>query len=130
MLDDLVDRFFPSLTHGVRWGLERTEKALKSLGDPHRSYRTIHVGGTNGKGSVTSTVAAVLEAAGFRTGCYTSPHLCSFRERIRVAGSPLTHDRVVGLAQELRNVPEISGLSFYELATAVSNTHLTLPTKA
>ena len=79
---DLVDRLFPSLTSGVRWGLERTEKALKILGDPHRSYRTIHVGGTNGKGSVTSTLAAVLETAGFRTGCYTSPHLCSFRERI------------------------------------------------
>ena len=116
---DLVDRLFPSLTSGVRWGLERTEKALKILGDPHRSYRTIHVGGTNGKGSVTSTVAAVLEAAGFRTGCYTSPHLCSFRERIRVAGSPLTHDRVVGLAQELRNVPEICGLSFFEVATVL-----------
>ncbi len=118
-LDDLVDRLFPSLTSGVRWGLERTEKALEILGDPHRNYRTIHVGGTNGKGSVTSTVAAVLETAGFRTGCYTSPHLCSFRERIRVAGSPLAHDRLVGFAEELRNVSEICGLSFFEVATVL-----------
>ncbi len=118
-LDDLADRLFPSLASGVRWGLERTEKALKSLGDPHRSYRTIHVGGTNGKGSVTSTLAAVLETAGFRTGCYTSPHLCSFRERIRVAGNPLTQDRTLGLAEELMNVPEICGLTFFEAATVL-----------
>ena len=73
--DPLAERLFPSLATGVRWGLERTEKALNILGDPHRSYRTIHVGGTNGKGSVASTLAAALNVAGFRTGCYTSPLL-------------------------------------------------------
>ena len=118
-LDGLADRLFPSLAPGVHWGLERTEKSLKILGDPHRSYRTIHVGGTNGKGSVTSTLAAVLETAGFRTGCYTSPHLCSFRERICVAGNPLTQDRMLDLAGELMNVPEISGLTFFEAATVL-----------
>ena len=117
--DPLAERLFPSLATGVRWGLERTEKALNILGDPHRSYRTIHVGGTNGKGSVASTLAAALNVAGFRTGCYTSPHLCSFRERILVAGKPLTQDRTLGLAEELMNVPERCGLTFFEAATVL-----------
>ena len=84
--DPLVLRLFPPLATGVHWGLERTVRALESLGDPHRAYPTIHVGGTNGKGSVASTLSSVLNASGLNAACYTSPHLCSFRERI-LAGS-------------------------------------------
>ena len=60
--DPLVRRLFPPLATGVHWGLERTEAALRALGHPHRSYPSIHIGGTNGKGSVTSTLASVLHA--------------------------------------------------------------------
>jgi len=62
--DPLVLRLFPPLATGVHWGLERTVRALESLGDPHRAYPTIHVGGTNGKGSVASTLSSVLNASG------------------------------------------------------------------
>jgi dihydrofolate synthase/folylpolyglutamate synthase len=74
--DPLVRRLFPPLATGVHWGLERTERALEALGDPQGAYWSIHIGGTNGKGSVTSTLASIMTASGSRTGCYTSPHIC------------------------------------------------------
>ena len=99
--DPLVERLFPPLATGVDWGLERTVDALEALGDPHRAYPTIHIGGTNGKGSVASTLAAVLNASGLKAACYTSPHLCSFRERILVDGLPLTEDEILARAEEV-----------------------------
>ena len=74
---------------GMRPGLERVEGLLDALGNPERRYRLVQVGGTNGKGSVALLVAAALQAAGRRVGLYTSPHLVSFRERIRVDGEPI-----------------------------------------
>ena len=73
-------------------GLETTHYLDTHYCHPHRSYRTIHVGGTNGKGSTSHTIAAVLEAAGYRVGLFTSPHLLEFRERIRVNGVMVSED--------------------------------------
>ena len=67
------------LGHGVEWGLERTRSLLSEVGDPHLVYPSLHVGGTNGKGSVASMWATVLREMGMRVGLYTSPHLCRFR---------------------------------------------------
>ena len=69
---------------GMRQGLERIEGLLDALGRPEQRYRLVQVGGTNGKGSVAAMLAAILKAAGHRVGLYTSPHLVSFRERVRV----------------------------------------------
>jgi dihydrofolate synthase / folylpolyglutamate synthase len=118
--DPLVGRLFPPLATGVHWGLERTEDALKALGNPHQGYATVHVGGTNGKGSVTSTVACVLQRAGRRTGCYTSPHLCSFRERVLVDGQPLSEEELVGYADEVRDAVVRFGLTFFEAVTVLA----------
>ncbi len=118
--DPLVRRLFPPLATGVHWGLERTEAALRALGDPHRRYASVHVGGTNGKGSVTSMVASVLRAAGVRTGCYTSPHLCSFRERMLVDGAALPEEVLLARAEEVRNVVLAFGLTFFEAATVLA----------
>jgi dihydrofolate synthase/folylpolyglutamate synthase len=118
--DPLVGRLFPPLATGVHWGLERTERALEALGDPHRAYPTVHVGGTNGKGSVTSMTAAVLHQAGRRTGCYTSPHLVSFRERILVDGGPLSEDQLVAYADEVRKPVVRYGLTFFEAVTVLA----------
>src|ERR1041385_4388727 len=60
----------------------------KSLGDPHKKFKSIHVAGTNGKGSVSHMLAAILQTAGYKTGLYTSPHLKDFRERIKIIGHP------------------------------------------
>ena len=118
--DPLIGRLFPRLATGVHWGLERTECALETLGDPHRAYPTIHIGGTNGKGSVTSTIASVLQCAHSRTGCYTSPHLCSFRERILLDGQPLSEDELVRYAAEVRDAVVRSGLTFFEAVTVLA----------
>lgn len=117
--DPLVGRLFPPLATGVHWGLERTERALDALGDPHRRYPVIHVGGTNGKGSVVTTVASVLNAGGVRSGCFTSPHLCAFRERIRVAGRELSDDTLLTYAEEVRGPVLRFGLTFFEAVTVL-----------
>jgi len=117
--DPLVPRLFPPLATGVHWGLERTLRALDALGDPHRTYATLHVGGTNGKGSVASTLSAILKAEGVRVGCYTSPHLCAFRERIQVDGVPVSDETLLERAQEVRDVIVRFGLTFFEAATVL-----------
>ena len=76
-------------------GLENTRILDEHFGHPHRSFRTIHVAGTNGKGSCSHTLAAILQEAGYRVGLYTSPHLVDFRERIRINGSPIPEEYVV-----------------------------------
>lgn len=118
--DPLVRKLFPPLATGVHWGLERTERALAALGHPHRAYPTLHVGGTNGKGSVTTTLSSVLRRQGHRAGCYTSPHLCSFRERILVDGRPLDEDTLLGYAREIHDAVVGSGLTFFEAVTVLA----------
>ncbi|MEK9500585.1 bifunctional folylpolyglutamate synthase/dihydrofolate synthase [Gaopeijia maritima] len=118
--DPLFERLFPPLPAGVHWGLERVASALADLGHPERRAPALHVGGTNGKGSVASTCAAVLETAGRRTGLYTSPHLCSVRERFQVAGRPLSEARLVELADEIRPTVVAHGLTFFEAATVLA----------
>ena len=86
-------------------GLGGTLALDEYFGHPHRKYRTIHVGGTNGKGSVCHTLAAILQAQGYRVGLYTSPHLVDFRERIRVNGKMISKKRVVEFVKTLSNSP-------------------------
>jgi dihydrofolate synthase/folylpolyglutamate synthase len=117
--DPLAGSLFPPLASGVRWGLERTEQALAALGNPHHHFPVVHVGGTNGKGSVTTTVAAALGAAGLRVGCYTSPHLCSLRERIVVGGLALTEETLRARAAEMADVVARFGLTFFEAVTVL-----------
>ena len=118
--DPLAERLFPVLATGVQWGLGRTERALAQLGDPHRAYATLHVGGTNGKGSVTSTVGSVMQVAGRRTGVYTSPHLCSIRERMLINGDPIDDERLVAYAEEVTAPIMDHGLSFFEAVTVLA----------
>lgn len=118
--DPLLWRLFPALATGVEWGLERTERALAALGDPHRAFRSLHVGGTNGKGSVTATLASIMVHAGRRAGAYTSPHLRSFLERIVVDGRPVPEERLVAFADETREHVAREGLTFFEAATVLA----------
>jgi dihydrofolate synthase/folylpolyglutamate synthase len=117
---DLIEKLFPRLTGGIRWGLERTEQLLQTAGNPHLSYRTIHVAGTNGKGSVAATIASVLKRAGHRTGLYSSPHLCSFRERIRIDGTAISEAQLLASAARLWPAIEAAGASFFEATTVLA----------
>ena len=118
--DPLVDELFSHIPHGIEWGLDRMEAFLRDTDDPHVGIPCVHVGGTNGKGSVASTVASVLNCAGHRAGLYTSPHLCSFRERFQISGDPVTEDELRVLARELD--PEIRrhSLTFFEATTGLA----------
>lgn len=101
-------------------GLSNTNALDSRYGHPHRSYRTIHVGGTNGKGSVSHTLAAILQCAGYKVGLYTSPHLADFRERIRVNGQMIPEQRVIDFVTQEKSFFEPLHPSFFELATALA----------
>lgn len=101
-------------------GLSNTHLLDEHFGHPHRNYRTIHVGGTNGKGSTSHTLAAILQSQGYRVGLYTSPHLVDFRERIRVDGEMIPEQRVIDFVENERSFFEPLHPSFFELATALA----------
>lgn len=105
-------------------GLENTLTLDEHFGHPHRNFHSIHVGGTNGKGSCSHTLAAILQEAGYRVGLYTSPHLVDFRERIRVNGQPIPEDYVVRFVEEERDFFEPLHPSFFELTTAMAFRYL------
>ena len=101
-------------------GLETTLTLDKHFGHPHRKFRTIHVAGTNGKGSCSHTLAAILQSAGYKIGLYTSPHLVDFRERIRVNGEMIPRQRVIDFVEQHRSFFEPLHPSFFELTTAMA----------
>jgi dihydrofolate synthase/folylpolyglutamate synthase len=125
---EATDYIFNLKKSGSRLGLERARYLLNRLGNPHEKFRIIHVGGTNGKGSVVAMIASMLKEAGFRTGAYTSPHLCSFTERAAVNGIQVPEQDVVRLISEMKPiVEEMNGLkdeamrhpTFFEVSTAM-----------
>jgi len=100
--------------------LNNTKALDNYFGSPHRMYRTIHVAGTNGKGSVSHMIASVLQEAGYRTGLYTSPHLKDFRERIRVNGAMISEDEVIRFVSENKEILESLKPSFFEMSVAMA----------
>ena len=92
----------------------------RHLGHPHRSFRSIHVAGTNGKGSVSHMLASVLQEAGYKTGLYTSPHLKDFRERIKINGKPVERDFVIDFTGRHRTVFRKLSPSFFEMTVAMA----------
>lgn len=101
-------------------GLDTTLALDEHFGHPHTRFLTIHVAGTNGKGSCSHTLASILQADGYRVGLYTSPHLVDFRERIRVNGKPVGEQYVVDFVRDNREFFEPLHPSFFELTTAMA----------
>lgn len=101
-------------------GLENTRLLDEHFQHPHRKFRSIHVAGTNGKGSCSHTLAAILQKAGYKVGLYTSPHLVDFRERIRINGQPIPEEEVVRFVEQERHFFEPLHPSFFELTTALA----------
>jgi dihydrofolate synthase/folylpolyglutamate synthase len=108
---------------GMRPGLDRIEGLLAALGHPERAYTLVQVGGTNGKGSVAAMLAAILKAAGRRVGLYTSPHLVSFRERIRVNADPIAEDAVADGVDALGTLVARVDATMFEATTALALDH-------
>lgn len=101
-------------------GLERILSFCHHLGDPQKNYKTIHVAGTNGKGSVSHMLASVLQHSGYRVGLFTSPHLRDFRERMRVDGTMISERRVVDFVARHKDKMRELDLSFFEMTTAMA----------
>jgi dihydrofolate synthase/folylpolyglutamate synthase len=108
---------------GMRPGLERIETLLAALGHPETRYRLVQIGGTNGKGSVAAMVATILRAAGARVGLYTSPHLVSFRERIRIDGAAIAEDAVVDGVEAIATLVARLDATVFEATTALALDH-------
>lgn len=101
-------------------GLQNTIALDNIFGNAHRSFRTLHVAGTNGKGSVSHTLASILQKSGYRVGLYTSPHLLDFRERIRVNGEMIPEENVVDFVSRYRSCGFDGAPSFFELSTIMA----------
>jgi len=125
-----IDYLFGLQKQGIKFGLSNSLQLMGLLGDPQWRFRSVHIAGTNGKGSTAAFLAGMLKAAGYRVGLYTSPHLVSFTERIRIDGVPVTEDRVVELADLVRKRYEGVRSSdggpftptFFEVTTAMAFT--------
>jgi dihydrofolate synthase/folylpolyglutamate synthase len=113
---------------GIKFGLDNIRALLSSLGDPQRAFRTIHIAGTNGKGSVTAMVDAVLQRAGYRSARYTSPHLIDLSERFAIDGQSVGHEQMRRAAEDIQHVTEAliadgrlsSNPTFFEATTAMA----------
>jgi dihydrofolate synthase/folylpolyglutamate synthase len=101
-------------------GLSNTHVLDNHFGNPHHNYKTIHIAGTNGKGSVSHTLASILQVAGYKVGLYTSPHLVDFRERIRVNGKTISEKYVIDFVENERAFFEPLHPSFFEITTALA----------
>lgn len=101
-------------------GLDTSIALDNHLGNPHKAYKTIHIAGTNGKGSVSHLLAAILQQSGYRVGLFTSPHLVDFRERIRVNGKKISEAYVVDFVEQYRAIFEPLQPSFFELTSTMA----------
>lgn len=127
---ELVQWMFNLERFGIKLGLDNMREFLSRIGDPQDDFRSIHVAGTNGKGSVCAFIASILSQHGLRTGLYTSPHLVDFRERILVDGKMISESDVVRLGNNLRAEMEAMAdesaekqLTFFEFTTGLAFKH-------
>lgn len=116
-----VTPLFQNLGAGAyKPGLRTTETLDEHFGHPHHRFRSIHVAGTNGKGSCSHTIAAILQAAGYKVGLFTSPHLLDFRERIRINGIMIPEQYVIDFVEKEKSFFEPLHPSFFEITTAMA----------
>ena len=115
-----LDYLYSLQFFGIKLGIENTRELLSRIGNPQRNLRIIHIAGTNGKGSTAAALAGIFHAAKIPAGLYTSPHLHSFTERIRVDTRPISEIDVVSLIEELRPYAEELRTTFFEFTTALA----------
>jgi dihydrofolate synthase/folylpolyglutamate synthase len=124
---ETIDHLFSRLPMFSRIGAAAFKKDLINiqklsdfLGDPHKRFKSIHIAGTNGKGSVSHMLAAILQTAGYKTGLYTSPHLKDFRERIRINGEMVSKEFIIDFTERIKTISEKIEPSFFEITVAMA----------
>ncbi len=120
--NDTVKYLYELQKHGIKLGLANTMKLMELSGEPHKSFRTIHIAGTNGKGSTATILSSILKERGFKVGLFTSPHLISFTERIQINNKQISEDNVIKLADSIRRLIKGTGLNptFFEFVVAMA----------
>lgn len=120
-IEKLLDELYSYSMHGIKLGLENIKTLCKEMGEPQKDYKVIHVAGTNGKGSTSTTIETILLEAGYRVGKYTSPHILKFNERIRANGQDITDEDIVKYYQLVKDIVAKTGLrpTFFEMTTAM-----------
>jgi dihydrofolate synthase/folylpolyglutamate synthase len=117
--DSTIDYLYGLQRHGIKLGLRNITEILKRLENPQDAFLSAHISGTNGKGSTAFALSALLKASGVRVGLFTSPHLVSFTERLRVNGEQIPEGEVVRLAAKVREISEDLNPTFFEVVTAM-----------
>jgi len=103
-LDDRLTYLYALERKGIKVGLKHTEDLLARCGNPHHEFPSIHIAGTNGKGSTAAVVHAILVESGYKVGLYTSPHLVQFNERVRINGKPISDEDIVQFVDRYNQV--------------------------
>jgi len=120
---EAIDFLYGLQRFGIKLGLRNIQRLLSVLGDPHREMKSIHITGTNGKGSTAAMLESILRRAGYRTGLYTSPHLYRFGERIRVCGERIGDEKVTRFVEMMKPEVEALNCTFFEATTALAMWH-------
>ena len=117
---EIIERLFSRTRHGIKLGLDRMLAASDETGNPQNAYSSIHVAGTNGKGSVCAYMEAVIRSTGFRTGLFTSPHIVNFEERFIINGNPVPTLKWLEVYCDVENIIEKYNLTFFEAITLIA----------
>jgi len=118
--DEFIRSLYRLTGFEIKLGLDRVENLVEALGNPHNHFKSIHIGGTNGKGSTAAIIESILQEAGYRTGLFTSPHLVEFTERIKVNGSQITKEEVVAILEKQMPYIRKYDCTFFESATSLA----------
>ena len=120
MINPTLEFLYKLHNRGIKLGLENIESFLNVCDNPHQKIKTIHLAGTNGKGSTASILAKILQQHGLKVGLYTSPHLVRFNERIRINGSPISDEKIVNFVNQHKKIIKDSSITFFETTTALA----------
>lgn len=118
--EKILEKLFSLERKGINPGLDRIAYLLEKSGNPHNKFPSIHIAGTNGKGSTASLIASVLAEAGYRTALYTSPHIKQFNERVRINGKTIPDDDLIQLAIKYMEIGKNFDATFFEITTAIA----------
>ena len=120
MIDSTLEYLYQLHNRGIKLGLENINKILRECNNPHNEFKSIHLAGTNGKGSTASIIAKILQNSGEKVGLYTSPHLINFNERIRINGVPISNNDIISFTKTYKDFFEQNSITFFEATTAMA----------
>jgi len=123
MIDSTLNYLYKLHNRGIKLGLNNIKNFLIECNNPENYFKSVHIAGTNGKGSTASIIAKILQKNGFSVGLYTSPHLVNFNERIRVNGKPIVNDEIIRFTKKHRKYIDTNSITFFEVTTAMAFNH-------